>query len=363
MTRSPEPTRGPSDDRLRSVLHALSMPVAIVDADGCWQQLNPAFERLLGRDATSVLGTCARDCIEAGARDRFDADLVELVRDAGAEREREMVFLGADGGQARARIRLAPMGDASSAHQGVLLQSLEDRRAGGRHPLQMFADAIAHDLRAPLRSIDSFAGLLARRAAERLDDTDRDHLARIRAAAGRMTGLLAALSDLSLAMRAEIRPGLVDMSLLAEWVGAELSEADPGRAVALVVQPGLLAQGDERLLKLMLAQVLGNAWRFSKNCNEPRIEVEGEVVGDRLRMRVRDRGCGFDMQYAHKLFEPFQRLHGPDQGAGHGLGLAIARSIVQRHGGRIDAQSRPEAGSVFTIELPAPAAPGSASHA
>ena len=179
MTCSPEPTRGPSDDRLRSVLHAMRMPVAIVDADGCWQQLNPAFERLLGRDAVSLLGTRARDGIEAGARDEFDADLAELARDAEAEREREMVFVSADSGLARARVRLAAMRDDAGRHQGVLLQSLEDRRAGGRHPLQMFADAIAHDLRAPLRSIDSFAGLLARRAAERLDDTDRDHLALI----------------------------------------------------------------------------------------------------------------------------------------------------------------------------------------
>ncbi|HEY4556393.1 MAG TPA: ATP-binding protein, partial [Lysobacter sp.] len=181
--------------------------------------------------------------------------------------------------------------------------------------------------------------------------------------AARMTGLLAALSDLSLAMRAELRPGPVDLSLLADWVGAELQDAQPGETLALQVQPGLIAHGDERLLKLMLAQLIGNAWKFSRGCAEPGVEIAGERDGATLRVQVRDRGCGFDMQYAHKLFEPFQRLHGPDQGAGHGLGLAIAHCVVQRHGGRIRAQSQPGAGAVFTVELPAAASPESAPHA
>ena len=134
---------------------------------------------------------------------------------------------------------------------------------------------------------------------------------------------------------------------------AELQDADPHRRAQLQVQPGLFVRGDERLLKLMLAQLLHNAWKFSGDADPIRIEVHGERAGDRQTLVVRDHGIGFDSRYAHKLFTPLQRLHGPEQGAGHGLGLAIAERILERHGGRITADSRPGDGATFTVELPA----------
>ena len=100
-----------------------------------------------------------------------------------------------------------------------------------------------------------------------------------------------------------------------------------------------MCEGDERLLKLMLAQLMDNAWKFSREREPIRIEVSGDREGDTLQVQIRDQGIGFDMRYAHKLFEPFQRLHGPDQGGGHGLGLAIARRIAERHRGCVRAES------------------------
>ena len=117
-----------------------------------------------------------------------------------------------------------------------------------------------------------------------------------------------------------------------------------------------MCTGDERLLKLMLAQLMHNAWKFAQPGEPVRIEVTGEIEGNQLRMAIHDHGIGFDMRYAHKLFEPFQRLHGPEQGGGHGLGLAIAQRIAERHHGRILADSHLDAGSTFVIELPAVAA-------
>lgn len=220
--------------------------------------------------------------------------------------------------------------------------------------LQFFAEAVSHDLRAPLRSIESFSGLLAARASDVLDDTSRDYLARIRNAAGRMSSLLVAIGELSYAGRAELKPRPVDISLMAEWVIAELQEADPERSAEVHVQPGLEAHGDERLLKLMLTQVLGNAWKFSADAAQTRIDVTGQTdAAGRLHLTVRDAGSGFDMRYADKLFEPFQRLHGPEQGGGHGLGLAIALCIAERHRGRLAGESQPGQGSTFQIELPA----------
>ena len=140
-----------------------------------------------------------------------------------------------------------------------------------------------------------------------------------------MSSLLDALGELSRATRADCSPSDVDLSLLAEWVLAELQDAEPHRRAQIQVQPGLFVRGDERLLKLMLAQLLHNAWKFSGDAASVRIEVSGERDGERCQtLVVRDHGIGFDCRYAHKLFEPLQRLHGPEQGAGHGLGLAIA---------------------------------------
>ena len=217
---------------------------------------------------------------------------------------------------------------------------------------QALAQGISHDLRAPLRSVDSFALLLGQHLQGTLDDTGRDHLRRIREAAARMGALLDSLQQLLLAGRSPLRPATVDLSMLADWIGAELQDAEPGRAAEIVVAPSLSVQGDEYLLKGMLAQLLGNAWKFSRTRERVEISVEGEVVGDRLQLRIRDRGIGFDTQYAAKLFEPFQRLHGADEGAGAGIGLAIAQCIAQRHGGRIHAESTLGMGSVFHVELP-----------
>jgi len=244
----------------------------------------------------------------------------------------------------------APMIEDDRLQQALIQTEVAQKQ------LQLLTDAVTHDLRAPLRSIESFAALLAERADAKLDDTERDHLQRVRDAAARMTALLDALGELSRATGAELKPAEVDVSLLAEWIGAELQETAPERNAQISVQPGLAAWGDERLLKLLLTQLLDNAWKFSDPDAPIRIEVGGMRSGDRLRITVRDHGSGFDMRYMHKLFVPFQRLHGPEQGGGHGLGLAIAQRIVQRHGGRISADSQPGDGSTFTVELPAVAA-------
>lgn len=219
--------------------------------------------------------------------------------------------------------------------------------------LQLLTDTIAHDLRAPLRSIASFAARLAETAGPRLDERERDQLQRVHAAAARLTAMLDALGELSRATHAELHPTEVDLSLLADWVLAELQDAGPGRTVQARVQPGLFVRGDEHLLKLMLAQLLHNAWKFARAAEPARIEVSGEAHDGRLHLTVRDHGIGFDPRYAHKLFEPLQRLHAADQGGGHGLGLAIAQRIAQRHGGGITADSRPGDGAAFIVELPA----------
>lgn len=229
---------------------------------------------------------------------------------------------------------------------GAALQALSRQQ-------EVLAHGLSHDLRAPLRAIESYAALLHRHAGDSLDDTGRDYLQHIRDAAARMGGLLDALLDLSHVERAELAPETIDVSLLADWVAAELQDAHPGRAAEITVAPGLLAYGNERLLRMLLQQLLDNAWRFSADRDTVRISVDGHVADGKLQVAVRDHGSGFDMRYADRIMEPFQRLHAPEHGGGHGIGLAIAKRIVERHGGWLRGQSHGDGGSVFTFALPA----------
>lgn len=217
--------------------------------------------------------------------------------------------------------------------------------------LEAFAYGVSHDLRAPLRAIDGFAAQLLRQAGDALDEQGRDQLSRIRSASARMGGLIESLLELARIGRVELRPAAVDVSLLAEWVAAELQDAQPERPALVRVQPGLEAVGDERLLKVLLTQLLRNAWQFSATRERVEVDIEGARDAQGLHFVVHDRGIGFDMTYAGKLFEPFQRLHGSEQGAGDGIGLTIAQQIATRHRGGIRAESTPEAGASFHVQL------------
>ena len=237
-------------------------------------------------------------------------------------------------------------------------ESLERELAAARATIEalrqeqaVFAHGVSHDLRAPLRSIDSFLALLERH--DGLDATARGYLERMRNASTRAGTLIDALLDLSRANRAELAPARVDLSTLAEWSLAELREADATLPAEVDVAPDLTAWGDERLLRQLLGALLHNAWKFSRPTGQVWIRVAGERAGDRVHLAVQDRGVGFDMRYAAKLFLPFQRLHGPDQGGGHGIGLAIAQCVADRLDGRLHAESQPGAGSTFHLDLPA----------
>ncbi|MGQ4660795.1 PAS domain S-box protein [Lysobacter sp. F6437] len=368
----PVPAHQPGDDCFRLAMAASGIGMAIVDLDRRWVEVNPAFERMFGYSADELVGRPAAEFTHPDDIERSRQALDDLVAGRIEFIDAPKRYLHRDGKTIWAHANVAVMRDAGGVPLLLLVQVRDvsaEREAGNvlranaearanaadasdRH-LQMFADSVAHDLRAPLRSIESFSGLLAKRAGEQLDETGRDYLERIRNAASRMSSLLAALADLSHATRVELKPGPVDLSLLADWVLADLQEAEPGRVVRAQVQPGLLAHGDERLLKLLLEQLLHNAWKFAQGRSEARIEVGGSSDAGGVQLFVRDNGSGFDMRYAPKLFQPFQRLHGPDEGGGHGLGLAIAQRIAERHHGYLRAESEPDVGSTFHLDLPA----------
>lgn len=259
----------------------------------------------------------------------------------------------ADGGAGDSAAGAASAAATTTDETERKLRACEDELARVLKDQALVSHGIAHDLRAPLRAIEGFAAMLEAASGERLDASGRDQLARIRAAAARMASLLDALQALSRASHDPLAFGDVDASLLVDWALVELCDADPARRVESNVQPGILVRADERQLKQVFDHLLHNAWKFSRGRDAVQLAVDAERTQDSVHIHVRDRGCGFDPRHVARVFEPFQRLHGADEGGGHGLGLAIARRLIERMGGRIGADSAPGEGSVFHVELPA----------
>jgi signal transduction histidine kinase len=210
---------------------------------------------------------------------------------------------------------------------------------------------VSHDLRAPLRSIDGFSEALLQDFPQHVPEEGRRYLSRIRASTQRMAQLIEDLLNLSRVSRGALERREVDLSELARQVVAELRGREPQRQVDVSIWEGMHAQGDPRLVRAALENLIGNAWKFSSKTDQPRIEIGALADGRRKVFYVRDNGAGFDMAYANKLFGAFQRLHSAGEFSGTGIGLATVQRIVQRHGGRVWADAQPEKGAVFFFTL------------
>lgn len=218
--------------------------------------------------------------------------------------------------------------------------------------LEAFSYSVSHDLRAPLRSIDGFSQALLEDYPDRLDEQGRQYLMRVRANTQLMAGLIDDLLKLSRVTRAEIRRETVDLSALAESILEELKCAEPQRLVDVAIPPGLCAEGDQKLLGIALTNILSNAWKFTGRQPSARIELGAIDAGGEHTFYVRDNGVGFDMAYADKLFGVFQRLHAQSEFPGTGVGLATVQRIINRHGGRVWAESAIGNGATFYFTLP-----------
>jgi signal transduction histidine kinase/PAS domain-containing protein len=236
-----------------------------------------------------------------------------------------------------------------------LEKRVEERTAqleAANHELEAFNYSVSHDLHAPLMIMEGFSRELRVKYADRLDETGRSYLEKLQSAGRRMGSLIDAILRLSSLSKSELNREDTDLSRIAHLTAVDLRQREPERKVNFIIAPDLRAEGDKRLLKAVLENLLGNAWKYTSRRESATIEFgRGEVGGESVFF-VHDNGVGFSMDHADKLFLPFQRLHDEEEFPGHGIGLATVKRIIDRHGGRIWAEAEVGEGATFYFTLP-----------
>jgi light-regulated signal transduction histidine kinase (bacteriophytochrome) len=248
----------------------------------------------------------------------------------------------------RRRRQLQAQSEAHNRHLADVTRQL--MRAN--EELESFSYSVSHDLRAPLRAINGFSHALLEDYADCLDPAGRRHLERVIGAADRMGELIDDLLQLSRVQRADLSKRPTDLSDLARAVAAQLGQIETARAVAFEVQDGLVADADCQLMKVVLENLLGNAWKFTGQTAQPMVWFGAEARQNGRVYFVRDNGVGFDMAYVTKLFRPFERLHPEAEFPGTGIGLATVRRIIDRHGGEVWAEGTVGLGATVYFTIP-----------
>ena len=218
--------------------------------------------------------------------------------------------------------------------------------------LEAFSYSVSHDLRAPLRSIDGFSQALLEGYQEKLDDTGKGYLERVRKATQRMGLLIDDMLKLSRVANSEFKRRDINLSDMVQEIAAEYQKSNPDKVFDLTIQERIMVQGDYDLIKIAMVNLMNNAWKFTGKEEHPRIAFGATVIDGETACFIRDNGAGFDMVYASKLFGAFQRLHTVDEFPGTGIGLATVQRIIHRHGGRVWAEGEQGKGATFYFTLP-----------
>ncbi|MFW9812503.1 MAG: PAS domain S-box protein [Candidatus Thorarchaeota archaeon] len=365
-----------SERRYRELLTHMSEGIGIVGLDECILFVNNSFAELLGYSSEELIGTSILDLIHP-------EDVEKVLSQTEIRRQGETStythrFIRKNSEVRTVRVSAVPSRDDSGQVSGTvaiitditerlkaeleiqrlnegLARKIEERTAelaAANKELEAFSYSVSHDLRAPLRTIDGFSQALLEDYSESLDDTGQDFLRRVRAAAKQMGSLIEDLLVLSRVTRAEMDRTYVDLSEIAKSHIEELRNIDPEREVDIEIDDSLSVRCDRRLIKLVIQNLLDNAWKFTNRTPNAKI-VFGSIEEDgESHFYIKDNGAGFDMSYSDKLFVPFQRLHSVDDFEGSGIGLATVQRVINRHGGKVWAESVVDKGSTFYFTIP-----------
>jgi PAS domain S-box-containing protein len=344
------------------MLDAAPDAIVAVDRDGAIVMANSRTETIFGYTAEQLIGEQVEILVPEDAWQMHPAHREGYfrrpkVRPMGAGLD--LAARRSDGSEFPAEISLSFVETDEGTVALAAIRDTTDREQVAAElrrthdELETFSYAIAHDLRAPLRAIDGFCQALAEDHGESLDEGARGYLDRVRSNVQWMAEMIDGLLGLSKLTRTSLDLTDVDLSGLAEETAATFRSAEPDRSVEVVIEPGIHAHADAQLLRVLIVNLIGNAWKFTAPHELAEIEFGVTPGLDRRIFFVRDDGVGFDVRYADQLFAPFHRLHRAEDFTGSGIGLATVDRIVRRHGGEIWGESELGHGATFSFTLEA----------
>jgi PAS domain S-box-containing protein len=358
--------------RLAAIVESSEDAIVAKTLDGIVLEWNAAAAALYGYSEDEMVGQSIERVIPPERRDEL-ADLLATVGRGQGIHGFETVRLRRDGSQVPVSVSVSPLRSetgeiigASVIHrdlsereaQTLVLRSLVVRLDAANRELSSFAYSVSHDLRQPLRAMHGYSHALLEDYGDVLDAEGQHYLNRIATASVRMGDLIDGLLTLSRITRADLVREPVDLAALAQSSIDLLGTAEPDREVEVVIDGPLPVRGDPRMLRTVMDNLIGNAWKFTRPREHARIEAGCLAGAGQPAFFVGDNGVGFNPAYAHRIFDPFQRLHSEKDFPGHGIGLATVQRIVHRHGGTIWAEGETDAGATFYFTLPGPAVAG-----
>jgi PAS domain S-box-containing protein len=361
------------EERFHTIFQLTSACMALTSPDGDFIEVNSAFCRFLGYTADELMGLNSEEITHPDNREMVRQLRNKAIMGQTSAYSIEKRYLRKDGamiwGQVSSNWIYDPAGKPLYAL--AVIQDITDRKQieaalreseaklGSRalelesanRELEAFNYTVSHDLRSPLTTIGGFCELLLGLGKSHLDDQCKSIIRHICGTVRHMDQLIETLLNFSRISNREMNRETVNLSKLANAVAAQLKMSEPHRLVEFIISEGIVVEGDAKLLREVLENLLGNAWKYTGKQETARIEFGAGETNGRTTYFVRDNGPGFDMTQAEKLFIPFHRLHSREEFAGHGIGLSIAQRIIMRHEGRIWAEGDPVHGAIFYFTL------------